>query len=138
IDKAVLHGLIDPGTSYLDHSYTEVFVDDAWYATDAYIPDPALFAAATTRVMQEGRRFGYGVHSDGKNDWDGRSDSFAQYNRADPAPIGTQVWGIYDDIGDFYDRAPGTQNRLNALLRAGMGALAASANAEANRMRRGA
>lgn len=135
IDPEVLRGMIDPGTPWLDHSYTEVFLDGAWHATDAYIPDPALFQAAVARLRQEKRRFGYGVHVDGQNDWDGASDSFAQYNRIDPVPVGRRVWGVYADVGAFYDRAEGTHNRLNGLLRAGFGVLAGSANRTAEALR---
>lgn len=136
IDVAVLHGLIDPGTPYLDHSYVEVFLDGAWVATDAFIVDQALFTTARTRVILEGRRFGYGIHIAGTMDWDGTGPSYAQYNQTADARLGTRVWGVYPDIGAFYAQAEKPWNRLNLLLRAGFGVLAGSANAKADLLRR--
>jgi len=61
---------------------------------------------------------GFGVHSSGSDEWNGRADSFAQYNRFDPKPLGRTVWGVYADVGAFYDQAIGPWNRLNSVLRA--------------------
>ena len=58
IDRSVLHGILDPGTPYVDHSYVEVLLDGAWIATDAYIVDKALFTPAQARAESEGRLLG--------------------------------------------------------------------------------
>ena len=136
IRASVLHGVIDPGTPYVDHSYVEAFLDGAWVATDAYIVDSALFGPAQARTLGEGRLMGYGVHATGSNAWDGRSPSFSQYNMLDPRSIGAHRWGVYEDVGDFYDRAANAWNRLNPLLRGGFGALASGANRRADRLRK--
>lgn len=136
IDAAVLHGILDPGTAMVDHSYVEVLLGDEWIATDAYIVDPPLFAAAKQRLASERRLLGYSAHATGSNDWDGASPSFSQYNMLDERPIGAKVWGVYADVGDFYARVGDTHNRLNAFLRAGVGLVAAPANRRADALRK--
>lgn len=135
IDSAVLHGLIDPGTPMLDHSFTEVHLNGAWRATDAYIVDPPLFRPAQALVQREDRFFGYGVQAFGTTRWDGRTDSFAQYNRNDPNFVAGRVWGVFEDVGAFYAEAQEPWNRLNGLLRASFGIFAAGANERADRLR---
>lgn len=135
IDRGVLHGILDPGTPYVDHSYVEVFLNGTWWATDACIVDTNLFVPARARAERENRVLGYGVHASGTNDWDGASAAFSQFNILDPRPISTRNWGAYQDVADFYQRADGTWNRLSPLLRAGMGAFAASANRNAQKLR---
>ncbi len=136
IDAAVLHGILDPGTAMVDHSYVEVGLDGQWVATDAYIVDPPLFAAAQARLAADHRLLGYSAHATGSNDWDGLSPSFSQYNILDARPIGSRRWGHYADVGDFYARASNTHNRLNALLRAAVGLVAAPANRRAEALRK--
>lgn len=137
IHSSVLGGILDPGTAYVDHSYAEVWLDGEWRATDAYIVDTPLFTAGQARTGAEGRLMGYGVHSTGHRTWDGRNPSFSQFNILDPRPIHTRVWGVFGDVGDLYTHAPGALNRLNPILRAGMGAFAAGANQRADSLRRG-
>lgn len=138
IHASVLHGILDPGTAYVDHSYTEVFLNDTWVATDAYIVDRALFRPARKRATREDRLMGYSVHSTGTDEWDARSSSFSQFNMADPRPMSTTHWGVYADVADFYRNAQGTRNRLNPVLRSGIGVLAAGANRRADALRRAA
>lgn len=135
IDASVLSGILDPGTPYVDHSYVEVFLDDRWVATDAYIVDEALFAPAQARTLKEGRVMGYGVHSTGTLEWDGVAPSFAQFNVEDPRPISTRNWGAYEDVADFYRNAADPWNRLNPLLRFAVGAIALGANLRADGLR---
>ncbi len=134
-DAAVLHGILDPGTVMVDHSYVEVLLNDRWVATDAYIVDRQLFAAAQRRLAAESRLLGYACHATGANDWDGASPSFSQYNMLDNRPIGSKRWGVFADVGEFYQRAPDTNNRLNPILRAGVGLLTGSANRRAAMLR---
>ncbi len=135
IDAAILHGILDPGTAMVDHSYVEVLIESDWVATDAYIVDPRLFASARRRLAAERRLLGYSAHATGSNDWDGISPSFSQYNFIDPRPIGVKRWGIFEDVGDFYARVGDAHNRLNAVLRAGVGLIAAPANRRAEALR---
>ena len=135
IHKDVLRGLIDPGTPYVDHSYVEVFLNDQWVATDAYIVDQALFEPAQTRLIEEGRILGYGVHQTGSNTWSGSSPSFSQFNILDDRTIGTRHWGVFADVEDFYARAEAPWNRLNPILRSGFGVFASQANRRADAIR---
>lgn len=131
----VLSGIIQPGTPYLDHSYVEVYLNDTWVPTDAYIVDASLFAPAIARVQKESRLLGYGVHAAGQMEWDGRSPAFSQFNLLDDRPISTRTWGVYADVVDFYQRAETPWNRLNPLLRGGFGAFAGAANRRADAIR---
>jgi Transglutaminase-like superfamily len=135
IHASILHGILTPGTEYVDHSYVEIFLSGAWVATDAYIVDPALFAAAQRRVQSENRLMGYGVHATASNVWDARTAAFSQFNILDPRPISSRRWGVYEDVGDFYARAENTWNKLNPVLRFAMGAIAADANLKADTLR---
>ncbi len=135
IHASVLEGLLNPGTPYVDHSYVEVFLNNRWIATDAYIVDDALFAPAQRRLRREGQLMGYGVHATGTTQWDGEAPAFAQFNMNDPRPISTRHWGPFEDVADFYRRADEPWNRLNPLLRAAMGLFAAGANRKAQRIR---
>jgi transglutaminase-like putative cysteine protease len=135
IDASVLHGILDPGSPYVDHSYAEIFLNDDWIKTDAYIVDPALFRAAQEKAVREQRLMAYGVHSTGNNEWDGLSPSFSQFNMLDRRPISTRNWGVYADVADFYRNADRTWNRLNPVLRASMGSLARGANRRAEALR---
>lgn len=135
IHASVLHGIIDPGTPYVDHSYVEVFLNGSWIATDAYIIDSALFATAQKRTIREDRILGYGVHATGSNHWDGLSMSFSQFNALDPRIISMRDWGVYQDVGDFYQNAERPWNRLNPMMRRAFGAFASGANQRADRLR---
>lgn len=64
---------------YGDHAISEVLLDGEWHKVDSYTVDAPLFAAGQARLAAEGGTMGWGVHKDGVNDWDGRSDSFVQY-----------------------------------------------------------
>lgn len=124
LDARILHGLIDPGTPYVDHSVTEVWLDGRWIATDSYIVDRPAFAGAQARLRAEGRTLGYGVHRNGTTDWDGRRNAFAQF--ADPALAGPDP-GAHPDIGALVDSGRAL-NRLGTVARWLFPAFARQAN----------
>ena len=72
-------GLGPPTNQYGDHAITEVWLNGSWVKVDSYTVDSALFTAGQAKLAQEGGTMGYGVHKDGRNSWDGASDSFVQY-----------------------------------------------------------
>ena len=39
VNAAVLRGMFDLRTPFIDHSYTEVLLDGAWVPTDSYVVD---------------------------------------------------------------------------------------------------
>jgi transglutaminase-like putative cysteine protease len=135
IDAAVLDGVISTGTPYVDHSYVEVMLDGEWRATDAYIVDPKLFETAQRRLREQNKVMGYGVHATGQNHWTGTEATYSQYNLHDPRPLGTCTWGVFEDVGDFYQRVPEAWNRLNGFVRAGFRNLTRQANARLDAMR---
>ncbi|MBI1238148.1 MAG: hypothetical protein GC199_02275 [Alphaproteobacteria bacterium] len=132
IDVALLAGLVDPRTPYVDHSYTEVYLDGRWLKVDSYIVDRPLAEAARARLAREGKALGYGVHANGTSDWDGTRDSFAQFV---PGIATTRDYGVFADVAAFY-AAPGPRwNRRTLMLRLFFPAAADAANAAAERLR---
>lgn len=74
-----LQGLGPPTNVYGDHAITEVWLEGAWRKVDSYTVDAPLYAAGQAKLAKEGAVMGWGVHQQGVNSWDGRSDSFVQY-----------------------------------------------------------
>ncbi|MEM6301288.1 MAG: transglutaminase-like domain-containing protein [Pseudomonadota bacterium] len=136
LDSSVLHGIVDTGTPYVDHSYVELFLNDQWVQTNSYIVDHALFAPAQRKAKSENRLLGYGVHQTGSMDFDGVHPSYSQFNVLDPRPISPQARGVFADVGDFYNRTPDSWNKLNGVLRFGFGVLSRAANRRADQIRR--
>jgi hypothetical protein len=135
IDARVLKGLLDPGTPYVDHSYSEVWLDGRWIATDAYIVDAPMFIAAQHRLQAEGGVLGYGVHSKGTIQWTGMAPAFSQFNDDGALQLNTRAPTPYADVGAYYELEPLAWNRLNWVMRQAFGVLAASANATAEGLR---
>lgn len=106
IDARILDGVLDAGTPFLDHSWTEVWIEGRWVATDAYVVDPPLLARAQARLRSEGRALGYAAHLDGTTAWDGRSPAFSQLvdNGRVPA-LRRRDHGPHRDIAAFLDQA---------------------------------
>lgn len=127
IDARILSGLLDPGTRYVDHSYTEVLLNGTWVKTDSYIVDIPLAREAKARLANEGRLIGYGVHRNGTSYWDGKKDSFSQYVDDGSIPLSTRDYGIYEDVGDFYASGNGV-NKRNLFLRLTFGFFSRNAN----------
>ncbi len=112
LSAQVLLGLFDPGTLYIDHAVTEVFLAGAWVKVDSYVVDKPLANAAARRLTATGAKAGFGIHGDGKSDWDGRSHNFIQC--LDNGAIKDYVLkdhGVFVDVADFYQRASAPRNR---------------------------
>jgi hypothetical protein len=111
INAAVLAGLnMRSGSDWLDHSYTEVWLDGRWVATDSYIPDPPLWAAAQALLeAHPDLDMGWGISRAGRNTWDGVTPSFSQFIVAPGAATRLSDHdhgaGAYQDAADFYARA---------------------------------
>lgn len=114
LDARLLSGIVNPGTPYVDHSFTEVLLDGNWVQTDSYIADPALFTAAQARLQEEGMTIGYGVHINGTTDWDGTSNAFSQFVNDGASPeFTTRDYGVHADVLTFYRDESPTWNKLN-------------------------
>lgn len=112
LSAQVLQGLFDPRTPYVDHAITEVFLDDRWSKVDSYVVDQRLVAAATKKLAGTKQKAGFGIHVDGKPQWDGRSDNFIQYmNNGSIKDYVLKDHGEFTDVADFYRKIPDARNR---------------------------
>jgi transglutaminase-like putative cysteine protease len=112
LSAQVLQGLLDPGTSYVDHALTEVFIDGRWIQVDSYVVDKPLVVAATKKLALGNSKAGYGIHLHGNPDWNGRDDNFIQYMNNDAIPnYVLQDHGLFADVADYYQKAHKTRNR---------------------------
>lgn len=135
IKADILHGVTSPGTPFVDHSYVEVWLAGRWVATDAYIVDPALYRAAIRRLRREARIMGYGVHADGRPDWDGRRNTFVQFVDDGSGTLSTRHFGVHADVAAFYAARPDAWNRLTAPMRLVFPVAALLANRALDRLR---
>jgi transglutaminase-like putative cysteine protease len=138
ISADVLDGVLDPRTPYVDHSWTEAWIDGRWVAVDAYIVDPPLMAGAKRRLRAEGRMLGYGAHVNARSDWDAWSGAFSQFvNDGAVARLSTRDHGVFDDVQAFY-AAPGPRwNRRNPVLTAALLATVGGINRRIEAIREG-
>jgi hypothetical protein len=112
LSAQVLHGLLDRGTPYVDHALTEVFLNGKWIKVDSYVTDKSLAQTAAKKLSDTRAKAGYGIHIDGKSDWDGLSDNFIQYMNNDSIPnYLLKDHGLFVDVAEFYERAPNPRNR---------------------------
>ena len=86
LPKKILEGASKKSRSWMvpdeiSHSYVDVRIDGKWCAIDSFIIDTPYMKGAKARLAEEGRSFGYGVHSDSVNVWDGKSDAFSQFDQ---------------------------------------------------------
>lgn len=78
VETGLLSGLLELPMPRHDHAVVEVWLGEQWLACDSFVVDPVFFEAACTRLRQEGRNWGYGVHVDGRVEWSGRAPSYSQ------------------------------------------------------------
>ena len=119
INADILRGVLNPGTPYVDHMFTEVYVDGKWLRTDSYIVDKKLFSKAVMLLKQEGKPMGYGVHIDGEIEWDVDEDCFSQLVKdSERTPDLTRGFEYkYEDIKAFYKKEPNAINRLGFMVK---------------------
>ncbi len=137
IDALIVRDFLDPGTSYVDHSYTEVKIDGRWLSVDSYVVDRPLANAARARLQREGKIVGYGVHRNGTSDWDGTKDAFSQFVNDGSYPnLTTKDFGVYADVNAFYASGNGVNTQPWA-VRQLIGVFSRSANQRIENLRRG-
>ncbi len=135
INADILDGFIDPGTTFVDHSFLEIYLEGKWLKVDSYIVDRRLAEVARQRLRDENKVIGYGVHVNGVSDWDGRSHAFSQFlNDGAHTALAGKDYGIVQDIGVFYAEAP-RNNRLTGFTRLAFPLFAATANRRIERLR---
>jgi transglutaminase-like putative cysteine protease len=135
ISADILHGIVDPGTPFVDHSYVEIRLGEKWLATDAYIVDTPLFNAAQKRLGAENRQMGYGVHSLGTRVFDEVRPSFSQLVADQQPSLTTRNYGIHVDVKAFYEATPEAWNRLRFITRRAFPVFALLANRNAENLR---
>jgi hypothetical protein len=128
----VLFGFSIPN-SVVDHSYTEIFLDNKWISVDSYVIDKRLYQNSINKLKQEKLEQGYGIHIAGTIEWDGKSDAFIQYVPSNTK--GAKHWGNFSDIEEFYNKAQGTHNKLNFFYRMMMPVFLSSPNASVKNLR---
>jgi transglutaminase-like putative cysteine protease len=136
LSAQVLHGLLDPGTPYVDHALTEVFLNGRWIKVDSYVVDKPLVAAAAKKLALGSRKAGFGIHSEGNPDWDGHKDNFIQYmdNTSIPNYVLTDH-GLFVDVADFYQKVETARNRKTLISELGIRLGAASINQRIQKIR---
>jgi Transglutaminase-like superfamily len=136
LSAQVLHGLFDPGTPYVDHAITEVFLDGRWIQIDSYVVDKPLVVAAAKKLKATGRTAGFGIHLNGTSEWDGRSDSLIQCldNGAIPNYV-LKNHGVFVDVADFYERTKEPRNRKTILSGLGIRVASGSINRQIQKIR---
>jgi transglutaminase-like putative cysteine protease len=72
INRRILRGLIRPPAEFVDHSYTEVLLENRWLGIDSYIVDAPLHRAAVARCRAENLEIGYGVRTGRQLGWSHR------------------------------------------------------------------
>ncbi len=134
----VLYSLADTGGEYVDHSYTEVYLDGHWIGVDSYVIDRPLYLKAIAKLRDSGRRLGYGVHLNGTIDWDGINDSFVQFvDDGTVDKLTVREHGVFADVNDFYASVNDTWNRRTRLRAVAMRIFLPIATRNVERLRSG-
>jgi transglutaminase-like putative cysteine protease len=108
IDVHILDEVIDPRRDFVDHSFTEVYLNEKWIETDSYIVDKLLHKYATKKLDETKKALGFGFHSQGTTEWDGKSNAMSQYIK-DAKGISTVDYGIFQDTEEFFSTPRGEQ-----------------------------
>jgi Transglutaminase-like superfamily len=136
LSAEVLSGVIDPGTPYVDHSFTEVFLEDQWLQVDSYVVDKPLVEAARKKLAASKRIAGFGIHSNGNTQWNGRTHSFIQCMNDGSIPSYVlKDHGLFSDVNEFYQKVQPARNRLNFLSSLGIRFGAPSINQHIQKVR---
>ena len=135
INKEVLSGIVDPRTDYVDHSYSEVYLNGKWIKVDSYIIDTKLYNNSKSILLKTDKRMGWGMHRDGGNGWDGKNDAFSQFVYHDAKNISTKEYGVFDDVGQFYNQTETTWNKSNLIQNVVFFLFSDKMSAEADKIR---
>ncbi|KAJ8908162.1 hypothetical protein NDN08_008256 [Rhodosorus marinus] len=103
ISSDILRGVLNTGTQYVEHAYTEVLLDEMWIKTDSYTVDQLMFTKAQQALQEEGSVIGYGVHRSGTIRWDGTKDAFSQFlDNGEMTTLTTTRYGVFADARALY------------------------------------
>lgn len=110
LSSKILDGLISVNTKYVDHSVTECFINGVWIPFDSYVIDSLLYKVVSKKLAAP---LGLGIHGKTMLNWNGKDESFSQYN----VNYIKKEWGVYSDIGEFYRSEKSANNKLSLLTK---------------------
>ncbi|MDB5874980.1 MAG: hypothetical protein JWQ07_4422 [Ramlibacter sp.] len=90
--RGLLSGMPEP-----TRPLVEIHRNGEWVGTDTYIFDAAYLAAARRRLAENGWDWGYGIHVDGHQLWDGNSSAYVGGARPDWDPMILEDHGVFCD-----------------------------------------
>jgi transglutaminase-like putative cysteine protease len=119
INEKILHGFTSRAgvDGFVDHSFTQVWLDGRWINVDSYILDPSLFKASQDKLSQENLDMGYGTVKGGTMEWNGSESAFSQCLLADDgrpkiAGLTGKEYGPFCDVSDFYGQGNGVNGSV--------------------------
>ncbi len=118
----ILKGKDSGGLSWMipkeiSHSYVDVRINETWCAIDSFIIDTPYLHGAKARLAEEGRPYGYGIHADSVNTWDGKSDAFSQFDRKYLIEDHGRIEDLNAYLGSNMYRTKVMGIRLNSIFR---------------------
>ncbi|MEM7445848.1 MAG: transglutaminase-like domain-containing protein [Pseudomonadota bacterium] len=135
ISSEILKGIVSLPFPWIDHALTEAWIDGKWVRTDSYIVDAPLLASVRSRLINENAVMGYGVHREGTDRWDGRSDAFVQWiTDADTVEVSNRPPTPYPDLNTFNTFGQ-PRHRLGPVGRLAYRAFTARANRRTDQLR---
>jgi transglutaminase-like putative cysteine protease len=93
-----LHGILDGAPEVMPHAVGQVHLEGAWWSTDGYVVDPALFALAKQLLHDEQVDCGWGIVAGATGSWDGHSHCLHQFREEHVV----HSHGAFDDPAQFY------------------------------------
>jgi hypothetical protein len=103
--------------AYGDHCYSEVWLDEKWVKLDGYVVDSVMYRNSRKLLNDsvDKKTIGWGIHTDGDIEWDGKNDVFVMCVQNQKFPeIINHDFGVYDDIEAFYESGKGLGKRTYA------------------------
>lgn len=116
ITSDIIAPFVSTGGPFVDHAYTEVYLNERWVKVDSYTVDTRLWRNAVRQLAATDRVVGFGAHRDGENDWDGESDSFVQFVDNGAYKLTSKDFGVQEDLQAFYASGQG-MNRMGWFMR---------------------
>ena len=118
LPSAFLRGIISIPQLSVIHAIGEVYHNERWIQTDAYVADAVLETSAAMLLAKEGLNLGYGIHLHGARQWDAFHDAHGQSISSDASSMPLQDWGVAHDPEQFYALAADPSLKLGWLTRA--------------------
>ena len=137
ISTEILKGCVNPGTKYVDHTFTELYLNHKWIKCDSYIVDPKLRQNSLNFLRKNNLLIGYGIHINGSQEFDGENDSFSQFvDDGAYTNLTDRDYGYFDDCNDFYAKCD-TYTTKGIIFNILIKILAYKANADIENIRNG-